>query len=228
MYILAFDTTTKLGSLAITYKDQLISSYTLRSDLSHSKRLLPLIEYALQQSSLTLKEITGFGVTIGPGSFTGIRIGMSVAKGLSYATGKPLVGITTLEAMAAGLPFGAYLICPVIDAKKGEVYAGFFRHQGEGLRRVLPEIVSTPEGVCQYIDEPTIFLGDGTFLYREIFRKRLPGKAFFVSEGQSGSIAACVAHLTYDRIRTGKTMDPNLIRPYYIRRSEAELKQDQS
>jgi tRNA threonylcarbamoyladenosine biosynthesis protein TsaB len=224
MYILAFDTATKIGSLAITNEDQLIIALTIKSNISHSKRLLPQIEFALKQTSLTLQDLDGFGVTIGPGSFTGLRIGLSVAKGLSYATGKPLVGVSTLEAMAAGLPFVSRMICPVLDARKGEVYAGFFKYQGQKLVKLGPEIVCPPKFICQYIHEPVVFLGDGVRLYRELFLQELPEKAFFALEGRTGPVAACVATLAYERITEGKVDDTHVITPHYIRRSEAEIK----
>lgn len=227
MFILAFDTAAKAGSVAITYEDQLIISYTVKSDISHSKRLLSSIELALKQVSLTLEDLSGFGVTIGPGSFTGLRIGLSIGKGLAYATGKPLVGVSTLEAMAFGLPFAPYLICPVMDARKGEVYAGFFKNQGQTLSKVLPEMVLPPGGLCQYIHEPVIFLGDGIGLYRELFLQGLEEEAFFGADGRRGPVAACVALLAFEKMKKGQTEDIWSIKPHYIRHSEAEKKREE-
>src|SRR3990167_8336087 len=224
MFILAFDTATKTGSVAITYEDQLIVNYTRKSDISHSKRLLSSIELALKETSLTLEDISGFGVTIGPGSFTGLRIGLSVAKGLAYATGKPLVGVSTLEAMAFGLPFVPYLICPVLDARKGEVYAGFYKKHGPTLQRAFPEMVLPPKDLCQYIHEPVIFRGEGIGLYRDLFLQGLKKEAFFVAEGRSASVGACVALLAFEKIKEGQLEDISSIKPHYIRPSEAEIK----
>lgn len=224
MYILAFDTATKTGSVAITYEDQLIINYTVKSAVSHSKRLLSIIDLVLRQASLTLEDLGGFGVSIGPGSFTGLRIGLSAAKGLAYATGKPLVGVSTLEAMAFGLPFVPYLICPVLDARKGEVYVGFFKNRGQTLLTVLPEMVLPPRNLCQYIHEPVVFLGEGIGVYKELFQQRLEEEPFFVGEGRSGSVAPCVALLAFENMKRGWTADIGSIKPRYIRRSEAEIK----
>jgi tRNA threonylcarbamoyladenosine biosynthesis protein TsaB len=224
MIILAFDTATKIGSVAITYEDQLIISCTKKSNISYSKRLLSSIELTLKQASLTLEDMSGFGVTIGPGSFTGLRIGLSIAKGLAYATGKPLVGVSTLEAMAFGLPFVPYLICPVIDARKGEVYAGFYKNQGQTLLKTSPEMVLSPRDLCQYINEPVLFLGDGIEVYRDFFKQGLKDEAFFVAEGRRGPVGACVALLAFEKMKEGQTEDIGSIKPRYIRRSEAEIR----
>ena len=141
MLVLGIETSTTQGGVAIIDADRVLCESVLNVEVTHSERLLPAIDRALGEARVSLEALGGIAVSIGPGSFTGLRIGLSTAKGLAYATGLSLVGVSTLEAMARALPAARWQICQVLDARKQEVYAALFRHESGALRRIT-EVVS--------------------------------------------------------------------------------------
>jgi len=193
-------------------------------EVTHSERLLPAVDRALDEARITLDGLGGIAVSIGPGSFTGLRIGLSTAKGLAYATGLPLVGVPTLEAMAWTLPAARWQVCPVLDARKQEVYAALFRHEPEGLRRVTEDAALPPEDLCRLIRNPTLFLGDGADAYGALFRERLGDKMLLPPLASRGARPACVAELGRRRLLRGERDEPDSLVPRYLRPSEAELR----
>ena len=122
MLVLGIETSSRHGGVAIIGEDRVLCEAVLSVEVTHSERLLPAVDRALDEARITLEGLGGIAVSIGPGSFTGLRIGLSTAKGLAYATGLPLVGVPTLEAMAWTLPAARWQVCPVLDARKQEVY----------------------------------------------------------------------------------------------------------
>jgi tRNA threonylcarbamoyladenosine biosynthesis protein TsaB len=185
---------------------------------------LPAVDRALGEARITLDALGGIAVSIGPGSFTGLRIGLSTAKGLAYATGLPLVGVPTLEAMAWALPAARWQICPVLDARKQEVYAALFRHEADGLRRIAEDAAMAPEELCRLIRNPTLFLGDGVEPYGALFRERLGDKMLCPPLASRGARPACVAELGRQRLLRGERDAPETLTPAYLRPSEAELR----
>lgn len=133
MKILAIDTSTMLGGIAIMEDSKLIAESRLNVKSTHSERLMTEIEHCLKQSVLRIMDIDVFAVAIGPGSFTGLRIGLSTVKGFSFATGKPIVAVPTLEALAWNFPYSKYPVCTMLDARKREVYAALFKWEDETL-----------------------------------------------------------------------------------------------
>ena len=112
-------------------------------------------------------------MAVGPGSFTGLRIGLSTAKGLVVVGGQPLVGVSTLEAMAWTLPFCAHPVCPILDARKGEIYCALFRHEGDRLIRLMDDTATAPDRLLSRIQQPTVFLGDGLVVYEGLVQSEL-------------------------------------------------------
>ena len=133
MRILGVDTSTSCGSLGLIDEDGVIAEYALFREETHSARLVPAIQALLREARININEIDGMAISLGPGSFTGLRVGLSAVKGLALATEKLVVGIPTLDALASNLPFTPYLICPILDARKGEVYTALYK-DGEGDR----------------------------------------------------------------------------------------------
>jgi len=129
MLILGIETATMTGGLALLNEERLISEYTLNVRTTHTARLMPALDRVLKDSSVDKSEIGGIAISIGPGSFTGLRIGLATAKGLALGLGVPLVGVPTLDALARNIPFAMYQICPMLDAKKKEVYYSLFRYE---------------------------------------------------------------------------------------------------
>lgn len=226
MRILGFDTATMTHSVALIDDEKLVSVYSNRCILSHSQRLLSSIHWVLERADLTLEDISALAVAIGPGSFTGLRIGLSTAKGISLASGKPLVGIPTLDALASTLiPTTPYLICPLLDARKKQVYAALYQYRaGEILEKLTPDMALTPQELCGWIYDPVIFLGDGVESYGAFLREHLQELAHFVPLEANVPCATAVTALGLKRVKAGRIDNAMTLTPLYVRRSEAEIK----
>jgi tRNA threonylcarbamoyladenosine biosynthesis protein TsaB len=222
--ILAVNTATKSCSVGIVDKNFLLVELILSTGQTHSKHLTEMIDRAIQLSGLTLSGLDGFAVTMGPGSFTGLRIGVSTVKGLVMGTGKPLVGVSTLDALAMQAAFSPYLVCSLLDARKGEVYFSRYRFVDGTLKKEGIEGVFAPPQIVDGIKEPCLFIGDGALLYQNEIICRLGQLAHFVPPGQNAIRASTVAYLAMDRFVKQETDDVIHFVPHYIRKSDAELK----
>ncbi len=225
MLVMGIDTSTTQGGVALLSGQGVICEYTLNIKATYSERLLPLIDRALQDAGITLGQVEGFAVAVGPGSFTGLRIGLSTAKGLVVAGGQPLVGVSTLEAMAWTLPFCAHPVCPILDARKGEIYCALFRHEGDRLIRLMDDAAIAPDRLLSRIQQPTVFLGDGLVAYEGLMQSQLKELALFPPLAGRGGRAAAVAELGRRRLLRGDRDDLIQLAPQYLRPSEAEFKQ---
>ena len=223
MIVLGIETATLQGSVALMGEAGLLSEYFLNVEATHSERLLTTIDRILTDARLSFTDVGGLAVSIGPGSFTGLRIGLATAKGLALTREIPLVGVPTLEAMAASLPFCRYPICPVLDARKGEVYAALFDGRGESLLQVREDAALSPEALVEWVTEPTVFLGDGVERYGEFLAQRLGGKLLAAPASRRHGSAAVVAERGRARLLRGEADDLVSLVPRYIRPSEAEL-----
>lgn len=174
MLILAFESSAKSASVALVKDGELLSQYSQCSALTHSRTLLPMAEDMLKNAEVKLSEVDLIAVAHGPGSFTGIRIGVSTVKGLSWAADKPCVGVSTLEAMAwHGLMAGGY-VCPVMDARRQQVYNALFKIEDGKPQRITDD---RPIALAQLADEvrsldaPVLLVGDGAALTEKFFRE---------------------------------------------------------
>lgn len=170
--ILAFESSAKAASVALTDKGRLLSQYSQCTALTHSRTLLPMAESLLKNSDTTIDAVDMFAVAHGPGSFTGIRIGVSTVKGLSWATQKPCVGVSTLEAMSwNGVSAGGY-ICPVMDARRAQVYNALFEIQGGKPVRLCDDRPISLEELAEEVSRlsaPVFLVGDGAELTSRYF-----------------------------------------------------------
>jgi tRNA threonylcarbamoyladenosine biosynthesis protein TsaB len=239
MLILGIDTATARASVALAQDGKLIGEEISAGSPSgnggaphrgnHAQTLLPLIDKLLQRSGVALSDVTAFAVAIGPGSFTGLRVGLSTVKGLAYGAEAPVVGIPTLEAVAARVTDREGLICPFLDARKKEVYAALFHRKGETLKRVSDDVVSAPLAVVESARRRMnggrcLFIGDAVAAYAELVKAGL-GEQGLLTLGESyPSVAYAVARLAEDKVRR-RELDPvGPLVPLYLRPSEAELK----
>lgn len=220
---MGIETSTMQGGVALVSGQGVICEYTLNVKATYSERLLPLIDRALQDARIALDQVAGFAVAVGPGSFTGLRIGVSTAKGLAAAGDQPCVGISTLEAMAWTLPFCAYQICPILDARKGEIYSALFRYEGERMIRLAGDAAAALDRLLSRIQQPTVFLGDGLAVYEDLIQSQLKELALFAPLAGRGGRAAAVAELGRRRLLLGQRDDLTELAPQYLRPSEAEL-----
>jgi tRNA threonylcarbamoyladenosine biosynthesis protein TsaB len=224
MLVLGIETSTTQGGVALVDASGLVSEYTLNVEVTYSERVLPAIERMLEDAGIALSALGGLAVSIGPGSFTGLRIGLSTVKGLAYATGLPVAAVPTLEAMAWVLPEARLPVCPVLDARRQEVYAALFRHGPEGLVRLMEDTALAPEALAACIEEPTLFLGDALHTYGDLLRRLLGERFRLPPLVQRGPRAACVAELGRQRLLRGERESVAHLVPSYLRMPEAELR----
>ena len=223
MKILAVDTATKSCSVAIVEQDAVLGELTSVSGQTHSKHLLEMIHTVMQIAGVGMSSVDGFAVTRGPGSFTGLRIGISSIKGLAFAVNKPVVGISSLEALARQSIPASDFVCPLIDARKGEVYAAIYRVTPEGLIRESDEMVLPPDELLKHIDKPCVFLGSGAVLYREDIMQQLGRLGVFAPQQCHVIRASTIAALGRKRFENGDFDEVAELVPHYIRKSDAEL-----
>ena len=226
MKVLGVDTSTSYGSLGIIDDDAVVAEYALLRDETHSTRLVPAIQALLKEARLDLNEIDGMAVSLGPGSFTGLRVGLSAVKGLALAAERPVVGIPTLDALAFNMPFTPYVICPLLDARKGEVYTALYKDdKGGQVEQLTPYQVIAPLDLLEAIPlQETIFLGDGVEVYRELIEERLGAKAFFAPPHLRFLRGSTVAEIGLQRFKRGEQDDISSLVPIYVRPSDAEMK----
>lgn len=224
MKILAIDTSTPVGSLALLNNKQIMAEWTLQSSQTHNRRLLGTIDFLLQQLGWSVRQVDAFAVTKGPGSFTGLRIGLTTVKTLAWSLDRPYVGISSLEALAAPFEFSRQPLCTVLDARKKEVYYAVYRLNGqERLTPVGPHEVGPPDRIADLIQEPTLFCGDGWLLYEPLLRDRLGSLAIPTPPPYHTIRAGFVGELARRKLAAGEGDDPLTSAPLYVRPSEAEL-----
>ena len=226
--ILSMDTATPCSTVAITEGDlqsgRVVGEVSLSSSVTHSRRLLTAIDWLIREASISKDDISGYGVGLGPGSFTGLRIGMATAKGLAAASGKPLFGVSSLDIIAASCPPGRTPLCALLDARKKELYVAFYRFDENGgvVRMSEPEALA-PETLIQRIKEPTLMVGDGLRSYGDYLVSEMadnciiaPSHLWSPSAGVLGLIAGSMA-------ARGESDDAATVAPLYVRASDAEL-----
>jgi tRNA threonylcarbamoyladenosine biosynthesis protein TsaB len=222
MKILAVDTSSRSCSAAVVENSNLLAEIIKEDGETHSRHLMGMIKNVLELSGMAPSDIDCFAVTEGPGSFTGLRIGISSVKGLSAATGKPLAGISTLDALAAQVSPTPYLLCTLIDARKGEVYSSRYRFVDGSIEKLMKEDALLPDKAVDGIGEPCLFIGDGASLYRDIIEKKLGNLAYFPPPLFNVIRASTVAFMSLKKFENNDTADASLFAPHYIRKSDVK------
>ena len=226
MKILSIETATLAGGVALMAEGGLIAEYRLHVEIRHSERLLSSIDRLLSESGTSVADLDAIAVSIGPGSFTGLRVGLSTAKGLAMGGGKPLVTVPTLEAMAFLFPYSSALIAPMLDARRREVYWALFDTREGKPVQLRSEEAASPETVLEsiaHLDQPVLFFGEGAEKYRDLFLTRRPGKSLFPPALFQFPSAASVAELGLAKLKRGEVQPPEEVVPIYLRASTAEL-----
>jgi len=221
--LLTLDTSTQAGSVAVSRGETLLGEILLNVKSTHTDRLLLTIRQLLADTGLRLEELDALAVVLGPGSFTGLRVGVATVKGLAMAAGKPVVGVSTLQTLAMQAPFSSHPLCVLLDARKKEVYAGLYHWEGGRPVPVRPEVVSEPEELLEAIEGETLFAGDGSVAYRTLISRRLGSRAHFVPWPLHPPRASAAAALALAALRQGETIPLPQLAPRYIRPSEAEI-----
>ena len=230
MKILALDSSGLVASVALVEDDNMLGEYTVNYKKTHSQTLLPMLDEVAKMIDLDLNSIDAIAVAAGPGSFTGLRIGSATAKGLGLALKKPLVAIPTVEGLAYNLCGIADVVCPIMDARRGQVYAGIYEFDGQKLH-ILEDQMAVPieelgEKLKKYLKEGrrVTFLGDGVPVHKtKIKEEILPGEAVtFAPANMNRQRAASVGTLGMQYYKEGKIETAMEHEPDYLRVSQAE------
>jgi len=228
MKVLALETSTMLGGVAIADEHGLIAEIRLNVRTTHSERMMTAIDWALKQSDLTLDQIDTIAVASGPGSFTGLRIGLATAKGLCYATGKSLVLVPTLEAVAWNFPYCTHPVCVMLDARKGEVYTALFLWKDDTFVTLVPETSIRPEDFLRGGSGPVVFAGEGAIRYWDRILSAIGERALAAPLHKTVPSPSNIALLGMHKARRSEFAHVATAEPLYVRKSEAEVKWSES
>ncbi len=218
--ILALDTATAVGSVALCAAEGIVVSRYFDVGLQHSQRLFGEVEAALEAAGIDVGKVRAVAVAIGPGSFTGLRIGLSAAKGLCLAAAKDLVVVSTLEALAARLPFARLPVCSVLDARKREVYAALYdTATGVPVEVMPPRAIAPAQLVQERARTATIYTGDGATAYRDLLAAN--SAAQFAPLPCARPDAGTIGWLALSKLEKGQTADLASVEPDYLRSPDA-------
>lgn len=224
MIILAIDTTSQAASIALIDEDRLIGEYTSNAKMTHLEKLMPMVEELLNKCDLSMEDIQGIAVSEGPGSFTGIRIGVSAARALAQAMKIPVVSVSTLKAMAYNLPYYTGVICPILDARRQQVYSSAYQWESGTCKEIILPAAYAIEDLLEQIKvyDDVVFLGDGILPFKEQIIHTLGEKANFATSYIRYQKASSVGQLGLELFRAGKQQAYFEVKPNYLRKSEAE------
>lgn len=226
MKILAVDTSSQVAAVAVLEDDRLLGEYSINHKKTHSQKLMPMISGLLEGLELAPADIDVFAASAGPGSFTGLRIGVAIIKAMAYATDKPVVGVPTLDALAYNLfPANGTLVCPIMDARNNQVYTAVYENaEGRQLKRTGYMGIAVSE-LAELLKEErrrVIFNGDAVALHRDILKDELGDMCAFAPGSALLQRAASVAQLALMRALRGEASSPFELVPFYLRKSQAE------
>jgi len=225
MKVLGIDTATMLASIGIIEDEKTLAEMKFDVKITYSEILLNFIDYLLKSLKLKTTDLDGFSISIGPGSFTGLRIGLSTIKGLSFATGKPVVAVPTLDALASLSLFSLYPVVPLIDAKKKQVYSAVYDTKDGVVKKKSPYFVLSLEKLVKNLPDKVLFSGPGVFVFKERLEKIVKRKKVHYLLGENSlPSGVAVAKLGLEKLKKNKIEDLSLLVPLYVRESEAELK----
>ncbi|MEG1978483.1 MAG: tRNA (adenosine(37)-N6)-threonylcarbamoyltransferase complex dimerization subunit type 1 TsaB [Cetobacterium sp.] len=221
MLILAIDTSTNIGTLALYSSETgVVGEITLNVKQNHSAITMTTLDTLLNLTGVDKKEIDKIAVSIGPGSFTGIRIGVGLAKGLAYALKKPIAGINELDLLAQ-MYTGDKKVVAMLDARKERVFCGVYRKENDTFILEGEYMAEELENILENITEETVFVGDGAFIYRELIKNKIGNKAIFVPNSLNISRASMLAEMAINKEDNLFTLEP-----YYVTKSQAEREKE--
>lgn len=225
MKILALDSSGLVASVAVVEEEYTIAEYTVNYKKTHSQTLLPMLDEVVKMTELDLGSIDAIAISGGPGSFTGLRIGSATAKGLGLALRKPLIHVPTLEGLAYNLCGTPGIICPIMDARRNQVYTGVYSFEKEDLQIVEPQMAVGIDELTEKLnarDEAVTFLGDGVPVQREYLKEHLTVPYRFAPAHMNRQRAASVGMLGVKYYKAGKIETAMEHQPDYLRVSQAE------
>lgn len=223
--ILAIDSSSLVASVALADEDTTIAEYTTNLKKTHSQTLLPMIDEIFRMTGLDKNILEAIAVTLGPGSFTGLRIGAATAKGLALALDLPIIGVSTLETMAYNMNHCNKLICPIMDARRNQVYTGIYRCADEQLEMLKEPCAISLEQLVKDINqlgEKVIFIGDGIPVSRAYIEEHIRVDYYFAQSHLNRQRSASLAAIAIQRLAKGLTENADTFAPEYMRLSQAE------
>lgn len=223
MNVLGLDTSTMMATCAVINEERLLGEYSLNRDMTHSEKLVPMIKEILDNLDLKVSDIDLYGVALGPGSFTGLRIGAATMKSFAHLFDKPIVGVSSLEALAFNLPYNE-IVVPMIDARRNRVYSAVYTWEDGVLKELIaPDVVAIDELLNKLMDFDTVVVnGDGSLLHRELIASKLGSKVRFATIGQNMCKASSVCELAKIKYEAGQVDDYFTLAPDYLRESQAQ------
>jgi tRNA threonylcarbamoyl adenosine modification protein YeaZ len=228
MRVLSLDSSTEVASCAVIEDDKLLGEITYNNEKQHSIILMPMIDNLLNTLHLELKDIDGFVVAKGPGSFTGLRIGMATIKGLSFGVNKPSIAVSSLDSLAYNLAFADGIICPILDALRDNVYTRIFTSENGDLKPLSDYMAVSLDDLITELkeyDKKVYFVGDGIYKHRDRLSSLVPN-AFFAPAHLNLTRASSLGELGLKLLNSGETEDLNTLAPIYLRKSQAEREYD--
>ena len=228
--ILAIDSSSLVASVAIADEETIVAEYTVNLNKTHSQTLLPMIKELFDMTGLGKDCIEAVAVTEGPGSFTGLRIGAATAKGFTLALDLPVIGLSTLLIMANNYNYCDKLVCPIMDARREQVYTGIFDCTGDSPRQLLPDCAIAIEELIETLaryEQEVVFVGDGIPAFREILDKRLAVKHYYGKQNFNRQQASAMIPLAFEKLKKGEIVSSDLFVPKYFRMSQAERERAQ-
>ena len=225
MKILALDSSGLTASAAVVEDDNMLAEYTINYKKTHSQTLLPMLNAVVEMIELDLKTIDAIAVAGGPGSFTGLRIGSATAKGLGLALDKPIISVPTVDGLAYNMSGCTGLVCPLMDARRSQVYTGIYRFEQEKMIIQVPQCAIAIEEIILKLNaqnQQVVFLGDGVPVYKEMIEKELKIPFYYAPAHLNRQRAGAIGALATLYWKEGKVQDAALHKPDYLRLSQAE------
>ena len=223
MIVLSIDSSSKVATVALLNDDTLLGEYVINDKREHSVLLMPMIENLLKDCELTINDIDGFVFSKGPGSFTGLRIGMATIKGLSFGANKPYISLSSLDGLAYSLSYFNGIICPIMDALRENVYTALYKNEDGEFKNIMePTPMELPDllEMLKEKNEEVIFTGDGLLKHKEYIKVNFPN-AKFASNHVSLTRASSIGELGLNLLKQGIKDDPNSA-PVYLKKPQAE------
>lgn len=224
MLVLGLDTSTSVAGIGLVDLDGTLAELRVNLKTDYSEKLLPSIDYLLSLAGLDINDLSGFGISIGPGSFTGLRIGLATIKGLAYATGKPIVAVPTLDAIAWQFQYAIYPIASILDARKKEIYVALYKKHRKGIKRITPYLAMPPKDLPKIIKNKTFLAGPGVSVFKEEISRILKDKALFLKEEICYISGEAVARIGIKKLLAGEVENTESLEPLYVRETDAQLK----
>lgn len=225
MRILAIDSSSMVATVAVTTDGILNAEYTINHKKTHSQTLLPMIDEVCKMLELDMESIDAIAISGGPGSYTGLRIGSATAKGFGLALNKPIINVPTMDALAYNMFSSNYIVCPIMDARRGQVYTGVYRFDGTRMETIKKQCIMMIDELIYELDKigmPVMFLGDGVDTQKDTIESKMGVEHHYAPASMNRQKASSLASLAELYYKEGKYESAEEHKPEYLRLSQAE------